>query len=139
MVNRRHWVSNEHFAELFAIGQALPGPSSTQLAYSLALVRSGFLAAMFSFLLWSIPGGIVMTVVGILIANVKDGIPEWATRVEQGLASAAIGLVVLAAYRMSTSLATDKLTRILALIAGGASALYSAAWLLPVIMVAGGL
>ncbi|KAF9303717.1 hypothetical protein BGZ74_003190 [Mortierella antarctica] len=77
--------------------------------------------------------------VGILIANIKDGIPEWATRLEQGLSSAAIGLVALAAYRMSTTLATDKLTRILALIAGGVSALYTAPWLLPVLMFCGGL
>ncbi|KAG0014938.1 hypothetical protein BGZ81_000179 [Podila clonocystis] len=139
VVTRRKWISNEQFTELFAICQALPGPASTELAYSLSLVRSGFLCAFLAFLLWSIPGGIVMTVVGILIANIKDGIPEWATRLEQGLSSAAIGLVALAAYRMSTTLATDKLTRILALIAGGVSALYTAPWLLPVLMISGGL
>ena len=80
-----------------------------------------------------------MTVAGILIGNIKGGIPLWATRLEQGLASAAIGLVALAAYKMSTTLATDKLTRILALVAGSISALYSAPWLLPVMMIAGGL
>ncbi|KAG0294145.1 hypothetical protein BGZ98_001878, partial [Dissophora globulifera] len=80
-----------------------------------------------------------MTVIGVLIGGVKGGIPLWATRLEQGLASAAIGLVALAAYRMSTSLATDKLTRALALIAGSVTVLYSAPWLLPVIMVTGGL
>ncbi|KFH69883.1 hypothetical protein MVEG_04687 [Podila verticillata NRRL 6337] len=139
VVTRRKWISNEQFTELFAICQALPGPSSTELAYSVSLVRSGFLCACLAFLLWSIPGGIVMTVVGILIANLKGGIPEWATRLEQGLSSAAIGLVALAAYRMSTTLATDKLTRILALVSGGVSALYTAPWLLPVIMVSGGI
>ncbi|KFH69884.1 hypothetical protein MVEG_04688 [Podila verticillata NRRL 6337] len=139
VVTRRKWISNEQFTELFAICQALPGPASTELAYSLSLVRSGFLCACVAFLLWSIPGGIVMTVVGILIANIKGGIPEWATRLEQGLSSAAIGLVALAAYRMSTTLATDKLTRILALVAGGVSALYTAPWLLPVLMITGGL
>ncbi|KAF9953348.1 hypothetical protein BGZ72_005486 [Mortierella alpina] len=139
IVVKRQWISNEQFTELFAICQALPGPASTELAYSLTLVRSGFLCSAFAFLLWSIPGAIVMTVVGILIANIKEGIPLWATRLEQGLASAAIGLVALAAYRMSTTLATDKMTRILALVAGGASALYTAPWLLPVIMISGGL
>ncbi|KAF9989860.1 hypothetical protein BGZ75_004685 [Mortierella antarctica] len=139
IVVKREWISNEQFTELFAICQALPGPASTELAYSLTLVRSGFLCSAFAFLLWSIPGAVVMTVVGVLIANIKEGIPLWATRLEQGLASAAIGLVALAAYRMSTTLATDKLTRILALVAGGVSALYTAPWLLPVLMIAGGL
>ncbi|KAG9060796.1 hypothetical protein KI688_008877 [Linnemannia hyalina] len=105
MVVKREWVSNEQFTELFAICQALPGPASTELAYS----------------------------------SIEGGIPTWATRLEQGLASAAIGLVALAAYKMSTSLATDKLTRILALVAGSISALYTAPWLLPVMMIAGGL
>ncbi|KAF9278503.1 hypothetical protein BGZ68_008515 [Mortierella alpina] len=139
IVVKRQWISNEQFTELFAICQALPGPASTELAYSLTLVRSGFLCSAFAFLLWSIPGAIVMTVVGVLIGNITEGIPLWATRLEQGLASAAIGLVALAAYRMSTTLATDKLTRILALVGGGASALYTAPWLLPVIMISGGL
>ncbi|KAF9346558.1 hypothetical protein BGX26_001917 [Mortierella sp. AD094] len=40
---------------------------------------------------------------------------------------------------MSTTLATDKFTRILALLAGSVTVLYSAPWLLLVIMIAGGL
>ncbi|KAG0239075.1 chromate transporter-domain-containing protein [Mortierella sp. GBAus27b] len=139
IVVKRKWISSEQFTELFAICQALPGPASTELAYSLALVRSGFFCSLVAFLLWSIPGAIVMTVAGVLIGNIKEGIPLWATRLEQGLASAAIGLVALAAYRMSTTLATDKLTRILALLAGSISVLYTAPWLLPVMMITGGI
>ncbi|KAG0234139.1 hypothetical protein BGW42_006880 [Actinomortierella wolfii] len=139
MVTRLHWISNEQFTELFAICQSLPGPASTQLAFSLALVRSGFFCAILAFILWSAPGFIVMTVIGSLIGKVGDSIPLWAHRLEQGLASAAIGLVALSAYRMSGSLATDKLTRILALISGGVTALYTSAWLLPTVMVAGGI
>ncbi|KAG0280231.1 hypothetical protein BGZ95_010830 [Linnemannia exigua] len=139
IVEKRQWIASDQFTELFAICQALPGPASTELAYSLALVRSGFLASIFAFLLWSVPGAIVMTVAGVLIGDLNDTIPLWATRLEQGLAAAAVGLVALAAYKMSTTLATDKLTRVLALISGGASALYTAPWLLPVLMIAGGL
>ncbi|KAI1291405.1 hypothetical protein EDD11_008963 [Mortierella claussenii] len=139
MVVKRKWVSNEQFTELFAICQALPGPASTELAYSLSLVRSGYLCSILGFLLWSIPGAVIMTVTGVVIGSIKGGIPAWATRLEQGLASAAIGLVALAAYKMSTSLVTDKLTRILALVAGSISALYTAPWLLSVMMIAGGL
>ncbi|KAF9926570.1 hypothetical protein FBU30_003857 [Linnemannia zychae] len=138
IVEKRQWVTSDQFAELFAISQSLPGPGSTEVAYSLALVRSGFLAAVLAFLFWSLPGAIVMTIVGILIGDVSDTIPLWATRLEQGLSAAAVGLVALAGYRMSTNLATDKLTRVLALASGGVSALYNAAWLLPVIMISGG-
>ena len=52
VVEKRRWIASDQFTELFAICQALPGPASTELAYSLALVRSGFLASIFAFLLW---------------------------------------------------------------------------------------
>lgn len=78
-----------------------------------------------------------MTVVGVLIGSVKGEIPLWALRLEQGLSAAAIGLVVLAAFRMSAVLTTDKLTKTLALLSGSVTVLYSAPWLLPTIMVAG--
>ena len=52
IVTRRQWISSEQFTELFAICQALPGPASTELAYSLSLVRSGFLCAIVAFILW---------------------------------------------------------------------------------------
>ncbi|KAF9916991.1 hypothetical protein BX616_002247, partial [Lobosporangium transversale] len=139
IIVKRRWVSNEQFAELVSISQALPGPASAKIAYSLALIRSGVLCAIFAFLLWSIPGAIVMTVVGVLIGGIKGDIPIWAVRLGQGLSAAAIGLVILAAYRMSTVLTTDRLTRVLALIAGSTTALYSAPWLLPLIMVLGGI
>lgn len=52
VVTCRKWISNELFTELYAICQSLPCPSSTELAYSVSLVRSGFLCACLAFLLW---------------------------------------------------------------------------------------
>ncbi|KAG0298852.1 hypothetical protein BGZ97_003953, partial [Linnemannia gamsii] len=138
VVVKRQWISIDQFAELVAISQALPGPASAKVAYCVALIRSGLLCALCAFFLWSIPGAIVMTVAGALIGGIKGDIPLWATRLEQGLASAAIGIVALAGYRMSTTLATDKMTRTVALLAGSVSALYTAPWLLPTVMVLGG-
>ncbi|KAF9176833.1 hypothetical protein BGZ51_009588, partial [Haplosporangium sp. Z 767] len=139
VVVKRQWVSIDQFAELVAISQALPGPASAKVAYCVALIRSGLVCAICAFFLWSIPGAIVMTVAGALIGGIKGDIPLWATRLEQGLASAAIGIVALAGYRMSTTLATDKLTRAVALLAGSISVLYTAPWLMPSVMVLGGI
>jgi len=52
LVVDKKWLDDQTFSELFAICQALPGPASTELAYSLALVRSGFIPAIWGFLLW---------------------------------------------------------------------------------------
>lgn len=52
IVVKRGWVLQEQFAELFAISQSLPGPAAALLAYSLTLLRSGFVCAIFGFILW---------------------------------------------------------------------------------------
>ena len=41
LVVQRKWLDEEQFTELFAIGQGLPGPTSTQLVVSTALARAG--------------------------------------------------------------------------------------------------
>ncbi|KAF9148093.1 hypothetical protein BG015_010204 [Linnemannia schmuckeri] len=139
IIIKRGWVSQEQFAELFAISQSLPGPAAALLAYSLTLLRSGFLCAILGFILWSFPGAVICTVAGLLIGDIKSDQPVWAIRLEQGLAAAAIGLVALAAHKMSRNLATDNLTRVLAMCAASVSILYTSAWVLPVVMISGGL
>jgi chromate transport protein ChrA len=51
-VVQRKWLSETLFVELFAIGSALPGPASTQLAFSVALMREGIIPALWSFCIW---------------------------------------------------------------------------------------
>ena len=52
-VSKLRWVDEKTFTDLFTISNALPGPGSTQLAFSIALVRNGTLAGVLSFLCWS--------------------------------------------------------------------------------------
>ena len=40
-VVRRRWVDEEHFGQLLALCQFLPGPASSQLGFSLGLLRAG--------------------------------------------------------------------------------------------------
>ncbi|KAI8907689.1 hypothetical protein DFJ77DRAFT_524679 [Powellomyces hirtus] len=65
----KKWLSEEMFAELLGISSALPGPASTQLAYTVALIRDGLIPAIWAFFIWSVPGGIIMTVFGLLIGG----------------------------------------------------------------------
>ncbi|KAF9129594.1 hypothetical protein BGX30_013899 [Mortierella sp. GBA39] len=125
---KRGWASQGQFAELFAISQSLPGPAAALLAYSLTLLRSGFLCAVLGFILWRAAPW-----------RYQGRSAVWAIRLEQGLAAAAIGLVALAAHKLSRNLATDNLTRVLAMCAASVSILYTSAWVLPVVMISGGL
>jgi chromate transport protein ChrA len=52
-VEKLQWIDARTFADLFSISNALPGPGSVQLAFSIALVKYGELAGMLAFLFWS--------------------------------------------------------------------------------------
>lgn len=52
-VDQLGWLNFKTFNDLFALGNALPGPGSTQLAFSIALVTNGTLAGILAFIMWS--------------------------------------------------------------------------------------
>jgi chromate transporter len=46
LVERRGWCSEETYAEIIAVSQSLPGPASSQTAFSLGLLRGGWLGGL---------------------------------------------------------------------------------------------
>lgn len=112
LVVQRKWLDEEQFTELFAIGQGLPGPTSTQLVVSTALARAGPIGGLTAFFLWNLPGLIVLVTCGVLIATFVDpNNPPWYL---VGLPPAAISLVFKAFYGFGQKL--DSLGIILCLI-----------------------
>jgi chromate transporter len=69
---QRDCMDKEAFMELFAIGQGLQGPTSTQLVVSTSLAHAGPLGGLTAFFFWNVPGLIVLTVCGVLIASFID-------------------------------------------------------------------
>lgn len=45
-VHRRQWLSDVTFAELVGLAQSLPGPASSQVGFSIGLLRCPLLAAV---------------------------------------------------------------------------------------------
>ena len=102
LVVQRDWLDEEQFTELFAIGQGLPGPTSTQLVISTALSRAGPLGGLLAFFLWNLPGLVMLTFFGALIdARVDPNNPPWYLI---GLPPAAISLVFKAFYGFTQKL-----------------------------------
>lgn len=102
LVVQRNWMGEDEFTELFAIGQGLPGPTSTQLVISTALSRAGPLGGLMAFFLWNLPGLVVLTTCGMLIKNFVD--PNNPPFYLIGLPPAAISLVFKAFYGFSLKL-----------------------------------
>jgi chromate transporter len=60
LVERRAWCSQETFAELIAVAQSLPGPASSQVAFSLGLLRGGWLGGLGAWVGFTLPSAILM-------------------------------------------------------------------------------
>src|SRR5690606_31664717 len=54
LVERRKWVGEGEFAQLLALCQFLPGPASSQLGFSLGLLRAGWLGALSAFVAFTL-------------------------------------------------------------------------------------
>jgi len=144
LVVQRDWMDEDAFMELFAIGQGLPGPTSTQLIVSAAMSRAGPLGGILAFVMFSLPGLIVLTTCGVLISSFVDpNDPPWYLI---GLPPAAISLVFKAFYGFGKKL--DNLGIAMACISTGISILIngdeiiptrSSQYVFPSMLVVGGL
>ncbi|KAJ3286355.1 hypothetical protein HDU79_006563, partial [Rhizoclosmatium sp. JEL0117] len=141
-VTKKKWLSEEMFTELYAISNALPGPASTQLAFTVALIRGGVIPGILAFIVWSIPGGIVMGAVGYGVGQIgaTSELPTSVLYIERSLAAVSIALVAQAAKQLVGKLMVDKTSCTLAAIAVVLVINFtSTAWLIPLIMFCGGL
>ncbi|KIM77834.1 hypothetical protein PILCRDRAFT_98523 [Piloderma croceum F 1598] len=138
-VDRLKWLDTATFNDLFTLGNALPGPGSTQLAFSIALVRNGTLAALLAFIMWSFPGAIGMAVLGVGVRSIPNNIPDIALAVLTGLNAATVGLIALAAFNLSKSTITDKITRFVLFASAAFGICYHAPWMYPTLMAVGGI
>lgn len=63
-MDRLNWMSAGVFTELLALGQCLPGPTSTQVSFAIGAVKKGIPGGILSGILFQYPGAIVMTALG---------------------------------------------------------------------------
>lgn len=60
LVVKRNWVTESQFAQLLAVCQFLPGPASSQLGFSLGLIRAGWLGAIAAFIAFTLPSALLL-------------------------------------------------------------------------------
>ncbi|WVR07325.1 hypothetical protein IAU60_004366 [Kwoniella sp. DSM 27419] len=138
-VDEVKWIDEKTFTDLFSLGNALPGPGSTQLAFSIAVVRHGVVAGLLAFLLWSVPGAIGMAALAAGIARIPQTLPPVVLAFLTGLNAAAVGLIALAAVQLAQASATDGPTRVIHLLSASFGICYHAPWMYPTLIASGGL
>lgn len=132
------WIDEQTYQELFAICQALPGPASTKMAFSIAHIHAGFLPALVVFFIWSLPGALGMFGLALGIQRVGEILPDPVYALLSGLNAATVGIIALAAVQLAKKAITDRLTRALVVFGGCAGLCYNALWYFPVLILIGG-
>lgn len=133
------WIDHQMYQELFALVQSLPGPASTKLLFTIAGLHAGWAAALFVFLLWSLPGAIGMFVLSLGIQRIDDTLPSLVYALLSGLNASTVGIVALAAVQLAEKAIIDRLSRILVVFGACAGLCYNALWYFPILIVVGGI
>src|SRR4051812_4912589 len=60
IVERRQWVGEAAYAELVALCQLLPGPSSSQTGFALGLMRAGPAGGLAAWAAFTLPSALLM-------------------------------------------------------------------------------
>jgi chromate transporter len=105
-VERRKWLSESSYADIVALCQFLPGPASSQVGFTLGILRGnglvGGLAAWFAF---TMPSAMIMFAFA-LGATIFTG--PFADGVLHGLKLVAVAVVAQAIWGMANSLTPDR-------------------------------
>ena len=123
-VRRLGWLRGEDFGALVALCQALPGPSSSQVAFLIGLHRAGGLGALAAWVGFTLPSALLLYGCARLSAHAHGPI---ALAVVHGLKLTAVAVVAQALLSMARRLCTDLRTAALALAAAAALLVFGSA------------
>lgn len=113
-VQRRRWLDEEHFGQLLALCQFLPGPASSQLGFSIGLLRAGWLGGLAAFVGFTLPSALLLF--GFALASrALDG--SMGNALVHGLKLVAVAVVLHGVLGMARTLAPDWTRRAMALAA----------------------
>jgi chromate transporter len=104
-VLRRKWLDETAFADLVGLCQFLPGPASSQVGFSIGLMRAGYLGGLAAWLGFTLPSALAL-VLFAYGANLLRG--PVGTGLLHGLKLVAVAIVSQAVWGMARSLCPDR-------------------------------
>jgi chromate transporter len=114
-VRRRKWLDEHSYADLVALCQFAPGPTSSKVGFSLGLLRAGYLGGLAAWVGFTLPSALVLLLFSYGAAALSGPV---GTGLLHGLKLVAVAIVAQAVWGMARTLCPD---RERASIAGGAA------------------
>jgi chromate transporter len=113
-VVRRHWLDEHTYADLVGLCQFLPGPASSQVGFSIGLMRAGYRGGLAAWTGFTLPSAIVL----VLFAYGAGALTGPAgTGLLHGLKLVAVAIVSQAVWGMARTLCPDRERASIAVIA----------------------
>ena len=103
-VERRRWIDESQYGQLVAITQFLPGPASSQLGFSLGLLRAGWAGACAAFAGFTLPSALLLIAFAQLLPHLSG---VFGAAAIHGLKLVALSVVADGLLRMARRLTPD--------------------------------
>lgn len=103
-VVRRQWLTEEAYADLIALCQFLPGPASSQVGFSLGLMRAGYLGGVAAWAGFTLPSAALMFAFAAVAASLAGPVFQATLH---GLKVVAVAVVAQAVWSMARGLCPD--------------------------------
>ncbi|MDX1572487.1 MAG: chromate efflux transporter [Methylophaga sp.] len=103
-VKQRQWLDETTFAQLLAVCQFLPGPASSQMGFSIGLIKGGWLGALAAFIAFTLPSALLLFAFAGF-AYLLDG--QLGIAIINGLKLVAVAVVAHAVWGMTQKLTPD--------------------------------
>lgn len=135
-VEQEKWLSESQFSQLLVICQFLPGPASSQLGFTIGLLRAGWLGALFAFLAFTLPSAILLIAFASLLPLLDGTIGQ---ALIHGLKLVACAVVADAVLGMAKKLCPDWQRIAIAVFATIILIFFSSIWLQIAVVGLGGI
>jgi chromate transporter len=103
-VERRRWVDDATFSDLFALCSFLPGPASSQVGFSIGLLRAGWWGGAAAWLGFTLPSALLMAAYASVARSLDNTI---GAGLVHGLKLVAVAVVAQAIWDMARRLCPD--------------------------------
>nr|WP_308640164.1 chromate transporter [Paenibacillus silvisoli] len=103
-IRRRRWMDERSYADLVALCQFLPGPTSSQVGIGIGVVRAGLLGGLVAWLGFTLPSVLALAAFAFLLQGYDLASAGWI----HGLKIVAVAIVAQAILGMGQKLAPDR-------------------------------
>lgn len=116
-VKKRAWFSEQHYADMVALCQFLPGPASSQVGMMIGLQRGGYLGALMAWVGFTLPSALLLIAFAFGVLHSETMAQSG---VIHGLKIAAVAIVIQAVWGMGRSFcySTERLLLMLLVLGG---------------------